>query len=146
MAGQQSIYMQDRTLSAIELRSTNKSEIVNRDLERLYTLYERALKEVDLEINEALLICDVLNGTLMDANTARLLWAEVEDGIKLNGLDEKWEVDGAQLVQKLRGFTQLQCLALVDAAERFWASTSAGEPEDGAELVRKAFLLKGARS
>ena len=35
-------------------------------------------------------------------------------------LAEKWGVDGPALVEKLRGLNEMQALAIIDAAERFW--------------------------
>ncbi len=134
-----SIYMQPEVEAAILQRGDNRSFTINRDLDRLYDLYRRAIQETSLPLAEASLLVDCLNGSLMDARGAGMLWANVQDGIKFDGLDEKWQVDGKALVEKLRGLTQVQCLALVDAAERFWA-LPAGERgiEDG---VRKCFNI-----
>lgn len=44
--------------------------------------------------------------------------------IECDQLDAKWNVDGPSLVAKLRALTTAQCLALADAAARFW-----GQPE-----------------
>jgi hypothetical protein len=103
-------------------RGENRSGVINRDLERLYTLYRRTLPTIPLTVDEACLIVDTLNGTLMDADTARLLWAEIEDACYLDGLDKKWHVDGSALVKRLNELSDTQALALIDAAERFWES------------------------
>lgn len=94
--------------------------IARRDLERYYALLVEELATVTLSENEALLICDALNGTLMLPQTMRLLWAEIDDSIRLDATDEKWQVDGPALVEKLRRFTSGQTLAVVDAGERWW--------------------------
>lgn len=135
-----SIYLRESLAAEIRSRGTNRSGIISRDLERLYTLYKRALREVPLSLGETCLIVDALNGALIDADTARLLWAHVEDGIRIDGLDRKWNVDGAALVEKLRGLNDLQAMAIVDAAERFWEMSQSGEVglEEG---VRKCFNL-----
>lgn len=133
------IYLNPRMDVAVVARGDSRSGVINRDLERLYALYARALREVDLTIDEACLIVDVLNGSLMDANTACLLWASVEDGIRLDGLAEKWGVDGAKLVEKLRGLNDIQALALVDAGERFWQARGEGEMK---ERVREMFGIR----
>lgn len=83
-------------------------------------MYGRAIKEIPLTYKEACLIVDTLNGVLMDANSARLLWAEIEDACRLDGADNKWEVDGTALVEKLKKLPLMHCMALVDAAECFW--------------------------
>jgi hypothetical protein len=44
--------------------------------------------------------------------------------IECDQLDAKWNVDGPSLLAKLRELTTAQCLALADAAARFW-----GQPE-----------------
>ena len=123
----------------LKTRGGNRSQTINRDLERLYTLYKRALREVVLSVPEAWLLVDVLNGTIHDANSAPLLWGSVEDGCNLDGLDGKWEIDGKALVEKLRNLSSIQALALIDAAERFW---EAPDGERNEELLRKVFMLR----
>lgn len=124
-----SIYLREVD-AEIQARGDNRSHVINRDLERLYALYKRALKEVPLSVQEAWLLVDVLNGSLMDANTARLLWANVEDGCALDGLDKKWEVDGKALAEKLRNLSDFQNMALIDAAEKFWQANNGSMTDD----------------
>lgn len=99
--------------------------VPRRDLERYYHAVAVELQAVHLTQGEACLIIDVMNGTITEPHTAQLLWAQVSDGIQMDRLDEKWEVDGPALVAKLRGLTYTQALAVADAAERWW------ELEDG---------------
>ena len=136
------VYIPDSIAAELAARGDNRSGIISRDLERLYALYVRALKESQLTLPEACLIVDLLNATIMDASTARMLWAEVEDGIKLDGLAEKWSVDGPALVAKIKALNDIQSLALVDAAERFWVRHDEGELK---EIVKQVFLLKGGK-
>lgn len=105
-----------------------RSEVIRRDLERLYRLYRYAVREVTLTPEEACLIADALNGTLMDADSASTLWAEVDDAIRMDGLDAKWGVDGQALVKKLRGLDRTACLAIADAVERFWRECPQEDP------------------
>lgn len=114
------VSMVEDVLKQVEERGEARSTVVTRDLERLYTLYRRALRRIDLGLDEACLITDALNSSLMTADTAHLLWASIEDAMKYEGLTEKWEVDGKALVEKLRGLTEFECMAVIDAAERFW--------------------------
>ena len=114
------VSMAEDVLKQVEERGEARSTIITRDLERLYTLYRRALRHVDLSVDEACLITDALNGSLMTADTAHLLWASVEDAIKYEGLQKKWGVDGKALVEKIRGLTEFECMAVIDAAEKFW--------------------------
>ncbi|MDK2883320.1 MAG: hypothetical protein PWP58_1656 [Bacillota bacterium] len=113
-----------------------RSTVINRDLDRLYTLYRRALAQVGLTTREALLIADALNGILMDVTTVPLFWAQIQDAIAVEHLDKKWQVDGQALVEKLRGLNEIQALAVIDAAERFWHENPGESPED---RVREIF-------
>lgn len=88
------VYIRESLQPEFEARG-GTSAVINRDLERLYALYRRGIREVPLTLAEACLIVDALNGSLMDANTAPMLWASIQDACKLDGLDAKWEVDGA---------------------------------------------------
>lgn len=127
-----SLSLDPRLAPKIARRGANRSGVINRDLERYYTLLDRALASTTLTEAEAWLLVDVLNGTIMDATTAHMLWAEVEDGIRLDRLADKWELDGPALVEKLRGLTELQSMVLVDAAERFWEDED--RPSTSAEI------------
>lgn len=93
---------------------------VVRDLSLLNRVLDQELRAVNLSEGEASLIVDVVNGTIFDPVSVRYLWEDVADGIELDGLDEKWDVDGASLVAKLRGLTYTQTVAIIEAAERFW--------------------------
>jgi hypothetical protein len=125
-----SIYLRPVLETELEARGDNRNHIIHRDLERLYTLYRLALREVKLTLPEAWFIVDMLNGTIMDANTAGLLWASAEDACSMDGLDKKWKIDGKVFVEKLKALSHVQALALVDAAERFWANTGTADDED----------------
>jgi len=126
-----SIYLRPVLEAEIEARGDNRNHIIHRDLERLYTLYRLALREVKLTLPECWFLVDMLNGSLMDANTAGLLWASAEDACALDGLDKKWQVDGKAFVEKLKALSPVQALALADAAERFWqANTGSMDDED----------------
>lgn len=138
MAKTVGIYLRASIEAELAQRGENRSHAINRDLERLYALYRRAIREVPLTLAEACLIVDALNGSILDANTAQLLWANIEDAIKLDGLAAKWEVDGPVLVEKLRSLNTFHCMALADAVERFWEFEDV-ELEDG---VRRYFNIK----
>ena len=117
-------------LSQIDERGQARSTIISRDLNRLYTLYRRALRQVNLTVDEACLIVDALNGSITTADDAGLLWARILDAIRYDKLDEKWKIDGKELVEKLQQLNELQAMAIVDAAERFWQLDSNDVRED----------------
>jgi hypothetical protein len=97
----------------------SRASVARRDLGRYYDLLSAALERVSLTDPEALLICDTLRGTWLDTPTISLLWTEVEDACRLEGLDQKWAVDGAALVDRLRGMGLAELHSIADAAERF---------------------------
>ena len=116
--------------------------VARRDLERYYALLAEGLRRVDLTTGEASLVVDVLNGTILDGRTAAFLWAEIEDGIRLDSLDKKWSIDGKALVEKAKAWGLAESLAVSDAAERYWASLNPDEPiEDG---LRRVGLVRAA--
>lgn len=79
---------------------------------------------------EANLIRDALNGTLHEpAAMIRGLWQGIEDAIQLDGLAEKWKVDGAALIERLRGLSYAQEVAMVEAVEAWWARQSQATAE-----------------
>jgi hypothetical protein len=114
-----SVNLQPATIAKLDERGS-RSSVINRDLDRLYTLYSRALRRIGLTIDEACLIVDVLNGTIRDTRSALMFSFGVKDAIELDGLDEKWNVDGRALIEKLSTLDEISCMAVVDAAERYW--------------------------
>ncbi len=125
--------------SKLSARGDNLSGTINRDLERYYALLDRALHSVPLTEQEAWFLLDLLNGTFCDVSTAEMLWAEAQDGIEFESMDQKWAVDGAELVKKLQGLNALQALALVDAVERFWERHNFESVDNS--IVRKYFSI-----
>ena len=112
----------DALLAAVAARSdggTGANATARRDLERYYAILALDLRAVALTEGEAMLLADATNGTLFDAPSARLLWAEIADALP-DGLAAKWQVDGPALVAKLRALSARQSLAVVDALERAW--------------------------
>lgn len=137
-----SLYLHDSVREEVEQRGQSKAKTIARDLDRLYTLYKYAMAEVTLTQNEAMALMDVLNGTIMDVQSASLLWASVEDACILDSLDQKWEIDKESFVNKLKGLSRTQALALVDATERLWTWVSAnpGQPVTR-EVLEKFYHL-----
>jgi len=97
------------------------SRAAQRDLGRYYSALALALASVELTSSEALLLVDILNGSHIDVTTAQMLHYEVEDAEL--GYFDKWEVDPAALIAKVRGWSLLQRLAVVDAVERAWGNS-----------------------
>jgi len=89
-----------------------------------------------LAVNEWLAVIDALNGVWAGDNAALAVQSlpyGVSDHLTLEGAAEKWEVDAAALVKRLEALDWCQRLAVIDAAERFWARSD--WPADRRELV-----------
>ncbi|MFI7470163.1 hypothetical protein [Nonomuraea sp. NPDC049646] len=80
-----------------------------------------------LSLRQALLIVDAVNGlpSVDRLTRERLLAQEVAAVIAL-GAPEVWAADGAALLDMIEAWTTGQSLAVIDAAERFWACTEGG--------------------
>ena len=98
------------------------------------TLYKRALNEIKgkFAAEELCLIIDVFNATILTPQLAgQHLVPKVEDGIALDGLAEKWEVNAEPHLDKLRNLHHLQATALEIWACNFWH----GKEKDLGEYV-----------
>lgn len=101
--------------------TNNKSATFARDLDRLYTLYRHALGTVPLTLPEAQAIADTVRSRSWDdPRAAGVLAAEVADHLRRQPVAG---VDVQVLTDRLADLDQLQTLALIDAAERYWAAS-----------------------
>lgn len=74
-------------------------------------------------LNEAMLLIDALNGIIIHAQTAQYLWVEIRSAIKMDQLDQKWEVDGDALLIRLEDLGQhnpFACYAIAHAVSQAW--------------------------
>lgn len=67
----------------------------------------------NLTRQEELAVMDATLAWYMTPETAQYLWAEVEDAIRLEGLDRKWGIDGPALVRKLKRLCPAEAWSLV---------------------------------
>jgi len=116
-------------LVAIDARATApepgpRAVTAKRDLGRYYEILRAALATVALTRGEAGLLVDVCNGWATSVEQPDILAGglalQVDDGMRLEALDEKWHVERAELLAKIDGWTTAQTIAVVDAVERFW--------------------------
>jgi len=85
-----------------------------------------------LSVGEWCCLIDALNGTVLSDNIdygSTILWGSIEDACKLDGLGEKWSIDGPALVAKLKQLDLAGVVSVIDAVERFWAT------QDGAAIT-----------
>ena len=124
------ITIDEPLLARIDERWDNRSEAIRTDLGRYYRLLAEAratLREI-LTPDELAAIVDVQNGHWYQGRLdGSEIWANVEDGCRLEGLADKWSIDGPALVTKLRGLDLLAVHALADATQRFWHAVGAGD-------------------
>lgn len=124
----------------------DRSHQIREDLLVLKHLLYAGTKElVDLfTTEEACLVADVIwNGYPFQADwaasTAQTIASDVHDGIKLNRLDEKWNIaDEKGLVEKINNLSPLAGLALLHLCRLFW-SQAPDRPDYGKDAVAKLF-------
>lgn len=128
--------------------------VARRDLQRYYTLLDLSLDRVVLSESEAGLVCHALNWLQqaspdeVEIDHWQVAWADVADAIRRERLDQQWNVDGEELIQRLRRLSPGELAAIVDAAERFWINYQQQEPaatKTIAEQLRDVGLLRNSR-
>lgn len=73
--------------------------------------------------NELKLLVDNQNGTIFSADlfsSAQTLLHAVEDGISLDGIDQKWEVDTKPFFKKINALSDSEAYFLREEIDRFW--------------------------
>lgn len=117
------------------------SLVARRDLERYYALMKNAIPKFSLP--EALLIVDSSNSVYFGniPATCNFIWMKVADSIKIDGLDEKWDVDGESLVNRLSKLSLAENLAIADAAERWWGLVNTDDFDDHEKGLKDVGLI-----
>src|SRR5260370_41463197 len=92
------------------------------------------------ELREALLMADALNGVILDAWTKHLLWLSIEDAIRTGGLDRKWGVGGAALVERLRSLTPVEQGMIAYRIQQVWENETY-HTDSLVERVKKVGLV-----
>ena len=87
-----------------------------------------ALHELPLTEQEASAIADACNGCLLMPGAGwQVLWAEVYDADRLDGLGAKWGVDANALARRIKDSSLGARYALAVAIARFWRSPKLNE-------------------
>jgi hypothetical protein len=140
-----SITMPPSTLAHVEARqanpqdeqSTDRSATIAKSLDRYFyalSAARRGLRE-RFSAGEQGLLIDVLNGTLF-ASPCAIGFLEHEVAAALiDGAAERWHVDGAALMKKLKALSYVEKLALIDAAERWLHRAGRGEQPHAGEML-----------
>ena len=94
------------------------SEVIRRDLARLYDLYEGALRTVDFSRQEMCLLVDVLSVLGFDMTAARYLCFILNDAL-YDVFYAKWGVEKEGFIKKTSKLSLIHSLAIFDAIERY---------------------------
>jgi len=95
---------------------------------RVYAGYQ--LKSI-FSAEELQLMIDVMNGTMLSPLLAgQHLKVNVEDGIALDHLDSKWEINGNNLISKLGDMSVPEVFFLEIWIQGFWIQSDGIELED----------------
>jgi len=133
----------NRLAEFLAQRRSHEKEPMGQTVRRLLNFYRALLERGRREIaqagfspREARLIVDACNGWLPTPEFAHLIWAEVDEAIKHDGLDEKWGVDGAALVEKMRSLSPAGLFALTDLVMCYFGGEHAGTDVEVDERLR----------
>lgn len=96
-------------------------------------LYRHAIDDLRGKFTrgELMLMIDVCNGLWLTPMMAgQHMISQVSDGIALDGLDEKWEVDGKELNKKIADLTIFEAACLELWVQAFWQQDEHGNIEE----------------
>lgn len=101
----------------------NRSQALNRDLDRYYSILKNTFKEVicTFSFDEILSLLQVMHGTIYKANSNSLFYQDdilfrIEDAIQHEELEKNL---GQSLLLKIKKLIHLEVLAIVDYIEYF---------------------------
>lgn len=124
MAFKRTAYISDAGEKALCLSENgNFSGRVNSILIRYENIMEQDCPE--LSVKEWMMICNMLNGTLLDtdyreADPARFLWADISESGRLDEMRPEWKIDTEDLSQRVRAMNHCQLYAILEVAYKFW--------------------------
>lgn len=111
------------SLAARASGAMTAGEVARQDLARYYAAIALTLADLELSDAEASLVVDALNGCLASPESAPYTARDIREAINTDGLADKWAVDGRGLWDRI-GAHPFIGVALADAAERYWTSTT----------------------
>lgn len=118
------------------------SRIAKRDLERYYTLLPGSLPT--FTEGEAIILVNALNGAKYpQPEQACRLYVDVQEYLEESEAYSQKPVndDAPALVFRVKEMSPIECMAIIDAAERFWSG--AYHQFDIHERLKKVGLIKG---
>lgn len=130
-----SVYLTAGTLDRLRLppRDSPGDASLSGRLNGIVARYELLIDHAmpDFRPDEWCAIFDANNGMLADADplhmvSPTMIWANVHD---TPGLAEKWDVDPADIIDRLRRLTPAQSVAVIEAIQRFWMNSHTPTPD-----------------
>lgn len=128
--------VQDDTVSWLAKHFETKTSGAEFALDLFPLLISRTWRELRGKFTrgELCLILDVFNGVILSARlSGQHLLLEVYDGMTIEGLDAKWEVDRDLLMGKLKALSGLELTAMEIWGAGFWHSGTWEDQEHGIE-------------
>ena len=125
-----SLTIEPEVLAWVDERADNRSEQINGDLTRYYRLLADARTQLRARLSPAEMsaIIDVSNGHVYAPRLSHYEFsANIEDACRLEGLADKWSIDGRALVDTLTALDLWQLTALADAISRWWHAVGEGD-------------------
>jgi hypothetical protein len=122
------------------VRRVIKTEVFGRDpSSRIGQVCDRYLEVVAQDMpalsqNEWVALIDYYNGTDRGPISVQCLAHDVREGIEMDGLADRWEIDGDDLCNRLLAMTFGQRTAIMEVIDRFW-SEYGGKSVDRAEAL-----------
>ena len=113
----------DKNLELRESAMLKQTDVVRRDLTRYYYLMFYTAAEIKLTEAEFYCICDALNGSISTDDalmSARMLPVQIEEHINFNQMPKQFDIDGDQLIEKVKNMTAAQKQCIIDVVERYW--------------------------
>ena len=133
-----SLNIDAQTTASLDARrrgGETRSSRLAADVTAYHTLLDEGLRRARLTLNqaEASVVLGVFNGTAPgQVWTAERMSMRINDAVALDGVADKWGVNGPALVGTLRVLGDLPCIALVDWAERVWSKGNFDAAEETA--------------
>lgn len=119
------------------------SRVAKRDLDRYYSLLANAIPRFSEE--EVLILVNVLNGAKYEPQMAHRLYVDVLEYLEESNEDYHSQAvsdDVRTLVLRVKAMSTIECMAIIDAAERFWQGTYHKEPEEVKRKLKEVGLIK----
>lgn len=112
------------------------SQVARRDLGRYYTLLKRSLPTFSEP--EALVIVGALKGSRIDPEIIHRLYVDVDEELEDHPVEG---INRGAFVARLRNLSRLECMAIADAAERFWLGEYHKSGDEVSQRLREVGLV-----